>query len=134
VAYWLVKSDPSSYPWEQFLRDKITVWDGVRNYQARNNLAAMKVGDKVLFYHSVEGKCITGITQVLKEAYPDPKEKEGNWLAVELKVVKSLNKPVTLEQIKKSTKLKNISLIKQGRLSVVPIAEEEFQFILKMAE
>ncbi|OGU13937.1 MAG: ubiquinol-cytochrome C reductase [Ignavibacteria bacterium GWB2_35_12] len=134
MGFWLIKSDPSSYSWEQFLKDKKTVWDGVRNYQARNNLAAMKVGDKVLFYHSDEGKCIVGISQVSKKAFPEPKDKEGKWLAVELKIVKKLKKPVTLVQIRKSINLKNISLLKQPRLSVMLITDEEFQAIIKLSE
>lgn len=134
MSYWLVKSDPDSYSWEQFIKDKKTVWDGVRNYQARNYLAKMNVGDFVLFYHSDEGKCIVGISQVNKKAFPDPKDKEDKWLAVELKVVKSLKKNISLEQIKKIPKLKNIALLKQSRLSVMPISDEEYQIILKMSE
>lgn len=134
MGYWLVKSDPTSYSWEMFLKDKKTVWDGVRNYQARNNLAAMNIGDKVLFYHSDEGKCVLGISQVIKSAFPEPDDNEGKWLAVEIKVVKSLKKPVTLEQIKKTKRLKDIALLKQSRLSVMPIKDEEYQIIMKLTE
>ncbi|MCL5991206.1 MAG: EVE domain-containing protein [Bacteroidetes bacterium] len=133
MSFWLVKSDPSSYSWEMFLKDKKTVWDGVRNYQARNNLAAMDIGEKVLFYHSDEGKCIVGISQVTKKAFSDPKDKEGKWIAVEFKVVKTLKKPVTLEQIKLSNKLKDIALIKQSRLSVISLKEKEFDEILNIS-
>jgi predicted RNA-binding protein with PUA-like domain len=134
MSYWLVKSDPSSYSWEDFLRDKKTIWDGVRNYQARNNLASMKIGDTVLFYHSVEDKCIKGISKVTKKAFQDPKDKEGRWLAVELKINKSLKNPITLEQIKKTSQLKNIALLKQSRLSVTPISDKEFRTIINLSD
>src|SRR6185312_14888873 len=124
MNYWLVKSEPSVYSWDKFVKDKKTVWDGVRNYAARLHLRAMKKGDQVFFYHSNEGTCIVGIANVVKEAYPDPKDKE--WSAVDLVPVEPLKKPVTLAQIKAEKKLKDIPLIRIGRLSVMPIKKEEY--------
>ncbi|MGP0564884.1 EVE domain-containing protein [Nitrospina sp. 32_T5] len=134
MNYWLVKQEPSAYSWEQFVKDGGTFWDGVRNYQARNNLQAMKKGDLVLFYHSVVGKEIMGIAKVTKEAYPDPTSDDSNWVVVDLKPAKAFNKPVTLEEIKASSKLKDIALIKQSRLSVMPLKEVEFKTLLKMGD
>jgi predicted RNA-binding protein with PUA-like domain len=132
MNYWLVKSEPIKYSFETFLKDKKTVWDGVRNYQARNNLQEMKMGDLVLFYHSNEGMCVVGIAKVLKEAYPDPTTDDARWVVVELAPVEALKKPVTLEQIKADAFLSNISLIKQSRLSVMPLKAEEFDRILEL--
>ena len=131
MNYWLVKSEPSTYSWEQFLKEGRTYWDGVRNYQARNNLKAMKKGDIVLFYHSGEGKEVVGISRVVKEAYPDPTTDDERWVVVDLEPVETLKKPVSLEEIKKDKRLKNIALLKQGRLSVVPLTKEEFQVIVE---
>jgi predicted RNA-binding protein with PUA-like domain len=131
MNYWLVKSEPSVYSWQQLIKDKRTVWDGVRNYAARLHLRAMKTGDQVFFYHSNEGTCIVGIAKVLKEAYPDPKDKE--WSAVDIAPFKELKKPVTLEQIKAEKKLKNMALVRIGRLSVSPVSHDEFSIILKLA-
>jgi predicted RNA-binding protein with PUA-like domain len=131
MNYWLVKSEPSVYSWEQLLKDKRTCWDGVRNYAARLHLRAMKTGDQVFFYHSNEGLCITGIAKVVKEAYPDPKDKE--WSAVDLEPFKTLKKPVTLEQIKGEKKLKDMALVRIGRLSVSPVKKEEFDTIIKLS-
>jgi predicted RNA-binding protein with PUA-like domain len=131
MNYWLVKSEPSVYSWEKFLKDKKTVWDGVRNYAARLHLRGMKKGDLVFFYHSNEGLCIVGIAKVIKEGYPDPKEPD--WTVVDLAPVETLKKPVTLEQIKAEKKLATIPLIRIGRLSVMPIKEEEYKLIMKMA-
>src|ERR1700684_3405044 len=131
MNYWLVKSEPSVYSWEQLLKDKRTVWDGVRNYAARLHLRAMKTGDQVFFYHSNEGICIVGIAKVVKEAYPDPKDKE--WSAVDLEPFKPLKKPVSLEQIKADKKLKDMALVRIGRLSVSPVKKEEFDIIVKMS-
>jgi len=130
MNYWLAKSEPFKYSWEKFTKDKTTFWDGVRNYQARNNLRAMAKGDLVLFYHSNEGKEIVGIAQVAKEAYQDPTTDDPNWVAVDLKVYKKLKKPVTLEQIKADDILRNMALVRQGRLSVSPVTKDEFDRIL----
>lgn len=131
MNYWLVKSEPSVYSWEQLLKDKKTVWDGVRNYAARLHLRAMKNGDEVFFYHSNEGTSIVGIAKVVKEAYPDPKDKE--WSAVDLAPVKSLKNPVSLAQIKAEKTLKNMALVRIGRLSVSPVTQQEFDTICKLS-
>ena len=130
MQFWLVKQEPSKYSWEEFLKDKGTYWDGVRNYQARNNLQAMKKGDQVFFYHSVVGKQIMGIAKVARESYLDPTTDDPAWVVVDLKPIKSLKVPVTLEQIKSHPKLKEISLIKQSRLSVMPLTQTEYKIIL----
>jgi predicted RNA-binding protein with PUA-like domain len=124
--HWLVKQEPSAYSWDDFVRDGGTAWTGVRNFQARNNLKAMRAGDRVLFYHSNEGKEVVGIATVAREAYPDPTADEGGWICVDLKPVKRLKQPVTLEQIKADPALANIALIRQSRLSVMPLTAEEF--------
>jgi predicted RNA-binding protein with PUA-like domain len=131
--YWMVKQEPTSYPWSQFVADKVAAWTGVRNFQARNNLRAMKMGDLVLYYHSVEGKEIVGIAKVTREAYPDATAEEGDWSCVDLAPHKALKKPVTLEAIKAHPKLKDIALIKQSRLSVMPLTESEFETLLEMS-
>lgn len=130
--YWLVKSEPFKYSWEQFLKDGHTHWDGVRNYQARNNLRAMKVGDQVLFYHSNEGLAVVGIAEVVTTAYQDPTTDDPNWVVVDLKPVKTLKKPVTLADMKQEDVLSGLSLIRQGRLSVCNVTPEEFRHIVKM--
>lgn len=130
--FWLVKSEPFKYSWEKFNEDGRTFWDGVRNYQARNNLRAMREGDLVLFYHSNEGKNVVGIAKVVKEAYQDPTTSDPNWVVVDLAPVQSLANPVSLEQIKAEESLKDISLIRQGRLSVMPLKVTEFDKILEM--
>jgi predicted RNA-binding protein with PUA-like domain len=132
MNHWLVKSEPFKYSWDKFKEDGRTYWDGVRNYQARNNLRDMKKGDLVLFYHSNEGKNVVGIAKVVKESYQDPTTDDTNWLVVDLAPVEALKNPVSLEQIKKEESLKNISLVKQGRLSVMPLKAEEFDKILEM--
>lgn len=132
MKYWLVKSEPVKYSWEKFLQDGTTFWDGVRNYQARNNLKEMKKGDLVLFYHSNEGKEVVGIAKVQKEFYQDPTTEDTNWVVVDLSAVQSLKKPVTLEQIKSDERLKDIGLVKQGRLSVMKLKAEEFDRILEI--
>ena len=134
MNHWLVKSEPFKYSWEKFLEDKRTFWDGVRNYQARNNLREMKKGDLVLFYHSNEGKCVVGIAKVAKEFYQDPTTDDPNWVVVDLQPYKTLKKPVTLEMIKEDAQLKNISLVRQGRLSVMSLKKEEFDRILMLSE
>ncbi|WP_421942805.1 EVE domain-containing protein [Pedobacter sp.] len=130
--HWLVKSEPFKYSWEKFNEDGRTFWDGVRNYQARNNLRDMKEGDLVLFYHSNEGKNIVGVAKVVKESYQDPTTDDKNWVVVDLAPVESLKNPVSLEQIKAEESLKDISLVRQGRLSVMPLKAEEFDKILEM--
>jgi len=134
MNYWLVKSEPFKYSWQQFEKDKQTFWDGVRNYQARNNLKAMKKGDLVLWYHSNEGKEVVGIAKVVKEFYQDPTSDDSNWVAVDLKPHQKLKQPVTLEQIKADDRLQNIALVKQGRLSVSALKVEEFDVILELSE
>ena len=133
MSYWLVKSEPAAYSWEQLEKDKQTDWTGVRNYAARNHLKSMKKGDEVLYYHSNEGLEIVGIAKVSKEAYQDPTTKEAVWVAVELKPHKKLKKPVTLETIKKDKRLKDMALVRIGRLSVQPVAEKEWNTIMELA-
>lgn len=132
MNYWLVKSEPVKYAWEKFVKDKQTFWDGVRNYQARNNLQAMKKGDLVLFYHSNEGMCVVGIAKVVKQHYPDPTIDDPRWVVVDLAPVEALKKPVTLEQMKADEQLANIGLIRQSRLSVMPLSNAEFDRILAL--
>ncbi|WP_412465642.1 EVE domain-containing protein [Pedobacter sp. KLB.chiD] len=133
MNHWLVKSEPFKYSWEKFNEDGRTFWDGVRNYQARNNLKAMKEGDLVLFYHSNEGKNVVGIAKVVKEFYQDPTTDDTNWVVVDLAPVETLMNPVSLEQIKAEPSLADISLIRQGRLSVMPLKASEFDKILEMS-
>lgn len=134
MAYWLVKSEPFKYSWEQFQKDKKTYWDGVRNYAARNFLKAMNKGDQVFFYHSNEGLEIVGIAEVAKEYYQDPTTDDEAWVVVDLKPKKKLKKPVTLQQIKQDKRLSNMALVKLGRLSVTPVTDEEWVVIMEMAE
>src|SRR5450759_2249855 len=131
--YWLVKSEPSVYGWEQLVKDKKTSWDGVRNYAARNHLKAMKKGDEVLFYHSNEGMEIVGIAKITKEFYQDPTTEDTNWVAVDLKPVKKLKNPVTLSQIKADKRLQEMALVRLGRLSVQPVTEKEWKIIMELA-
>ncbi len=133
MNYWLVKSEPFKYSWDRFNKDGRTFWDGVRNFQARNNLRAMKAGDLVLFYHSNEGKAVVGIAKVAKEFYQDPTTTDPNWVVVDLVPLESLKRAVTLEQIKSDVRLKDIGLVKQGRLSVMSLKSEEFDRILELA-
>ena len=132
MNYWLVKSEPFKYSWTKFNEDKRTFWDGVRNYQARNNLKGMKEGDLVLFYHSNEGMCVVGIAKVVREFYQDPTTDDTNWVVVDLAPVETLKNPVTLSQIKGDEYLKDISLVRQGRLSVMPLKAAEFDRILEL--
>ncbi|MGK6351819.1 EVE domain-containing protein [Parapedobacter sp. DT-150] len=132
MNHFLVKSEPFKYSWQRFLEDKRTVWDGVRNYQARLTLLAMKKGDLVLFYHSNEGKEVVGIANVVKEHYQDPTTSDERWVVVDLAPVETLRKPVTLETIKKEPLLQNIALVRQGRLSVMPLMREEFDRIVAL--
>ena len=132
--FWLVKQEPSAYSWTNFVADGKTAWTGVRNYTARNNLRAMHKGDAVFFYHSVVGKEIVGLAKVVGEAYPDPTAKEGDWSAVELAPEKALPKPVTLDEIKRNPKLKEMALLRLSRLSVQPVTGEQFEEISRMAK
>ncbi|HUR11355.1 MAG TPA: EVE domain-containing protein [Flavitalea sp.] len=133
MAYWLVKSEPSAYSYEQLEKDKKTGWEGVRNYAARNHLKSMKKGDEVFYYHSNEGLAIVGIAKISREAYQDPTIDDDRWVAVELKPHKKLKNPVTLELIKKEKTLQNMALVRIGRLSVQPVTEEEWQTVMKLA-
>ena len=132
MHYWLVKQEPEKYPWAQFVKDNGTYWDGVRNYQARNNLRAMGKGDLVLYYHSVSEKAVVGVAKVTREAYPDPTAKEGDWSVVDLKPVKALKIPVTLDAIKADKALAEMPLLRQSRLSVMPLAAAQFKRVLKL--
>jgi predicted RNA-binding protein with PUA-like domain len=131
--FWLVKQEPSAYSWTNFVSDGKTSWTGVRNYTARNNLRAMREGDQVLFYHSVVGKEIIGIARVVREDYPDPTAAEGDWSAVDLAPEKELGRPVTLEEIKRNPKLKEMALLRLSRLSVQSLTKMEFEEILRMS-
>lgn len=132
MNYWLVKSEPFKYSWEQFVKDKKTHWDGVRNYAARNNLKAMAKGDQVLFYHSNEGLAIVGIAEVVKTAYQDPTTEDPNWVVVDLKPVKAMPNPVSLADIKATPALKDMDLVRLSRLSVGTVKPDEYKLILKM--
>lgn len=132
MNYFLVKSEPFKYSWEQFNKDGETFWDGVRNYQARNNLKAMKEDDLVLFYHSNEGKEVVGLAKVVKEYYQDPTTDDERWVVVDLAPVETFKKPVTLEVIKQDELLQDVALVKQGRLSVMPLKVEEFDRIVEL--
>ena len=131
--HWLVKQEPGAYSWDRFVKDGGTAWTGVRNSQARINLKAMRKGDRVLYYHSVIGKEVVGVATVTRQAYPDPTAKSGDWVCVDLKPVKHLAAPVTLAQIKKAQDLEDIPLLKNSRLSVMPLTEEEYDTILHIA-
>ncbi|MBW0177447.1 EVE domain-containing protein [Sediminibacterium sp.] len=133
MAYWLIKSEPFKYSWEQFEKDKSTFWDGVRNYAARNHLRAMKKGDQAFWYHSNEGLEIVGIAKVIKEAYPDPTADDETWSAVDFAPFKKLKKPVGLAQIKTDKRLANMALVRLGRLSVQPVTEEEWKIIMELS-
>lgn len=133
MAYWLVKSEPFKYSWDQFVKDKSTFWDGVRNYAARNNLRAMKKGDQVFWYHSNEGLEIVGIAEVIRESYQDPTTEETAWLVVDLKPVRKLKKPVSLAMVKAEKRLEGIELVRLGRLSVQSVKENEWKVIMELA-
>jgi predicted RNA-binding protein with PUA-like domain len=134
MAYWLVKSEPSVYSWEQFQKDGKTLWEGVRNYAARNHLKAMKKGDEVFYYHSNEGLSIVGIAKVVKEAYQDPTTSEDAWVTVDLKPIKSLKNPVSMKQIKNDKRLQEMALLRISRLSVQPVTETEWKAVLELAK
>ena len=133
MAYWLIKSEPSAYSWDQLVKDKKTSWTGVRNFQAQINLKAMKVGDRAFFYHSGEGKEIVGIAEVTKTAYPDSTDKDGKSVTVDFKAVEPVKKKVTLAEIKADPKFKEMKLVRQSRLSVSPVSDEHWKLLLKMA-
>ncbi len=133
MAHWLVKSEPSTYSWDDLVKEKQTCWSGVRNYAARLHLRDMKKGDEVFFYHSNEGTDIVGIVKIVKEFYQDPTTEEDRWVAVDLKPVRKLKKSVTLAQIKAEKKLANMALVRLGRLSVQPVTDEEWDIVLGMA-
>ncbi len=134
MAHWLIKSEPHKYKWDDFVKDKKTSWDGVRNYAARLHLRAMKKGDEAFFYHSNEGVEIVGIATVVKESYPDPTTDDDRWVAVDFKAGKKLKKPVTLSQMKAEKRLAQMALIRISRLSVSPVTDEEWNIIMKMSE
>jgi predicted RNA-binding protein with PUA-like domain len=133
MAYWLVKSEPDVYPWEQLVKDKQTEWTGVRNYAARLHLRNMKKGDEVLYYHSMKEHQVVGIAKVVKEAYPDPTAEDDTWSAVDIKAHKKLKNPVPLEAIKKDKRLAKMALVRISRLSVQPVTEEEWNIIMELA-
>jgi len=132
MNYWLVKSEPFKYSWQQFVKEGITFWDGVRNYGARNNLKAMKKGDHVFFYHSNEGLAIVGIAEVAREAYQDPTTSDSNWVVLELKPLKAVPKPVTLADVKAEPSLKDMDLVRLSRLSVGTVKAKEYRKVLAM--
>lgn len=132
MKYWLVKSEPSKYGWEQFEKDGQTFWDGVRNYAARNHLKSMRKGDQVLFYHSNEGLEIVGIAKVAKEAYQDPTTDDPAWVVVDIQPYKRIKKPVSLEQVKTDKRLANMALVRLGRLSVQPVTDQEWKVIMEL--
>ena len=134
VNHWLIKQEPGSYSWDDFVADKKTAWTGVRNFQARNNLKAMKKGDRAFYYHSGEGKEIVGLAEIVKEAYADPTATEGDWVCVDVAALKPLKRAVTLVEIKKEKSLGQMALIRNSRLSVQPVSGAEFEKIISMAE
>ena len=131
--YWLLKTEPNTWSWDDQVKSKIDMWDGVRNYQARNNLMKMKKKDLCFFYHSVSEKSIVGIVEIVKEHYPDPTDKKNTFVVVDVKAIKKLKHPVSLDEIKNNKKLKSIALIKQSRLSVMPITKSEWKEVLKIS-
>ena len=133
IKYWLLKSEPNTWSWENQVKDRTSMWDGVRNYQARNNLKEMKKNDLCFFYHSVTERSIVGIVKVVKEYYPDPTDKTGRFVVVDVKATKKLKSPVSLVQIKENSKLQDIALVKQSRLSVMPLKKAEWDIIIKMS-
>ena len=133
MKYWLLKSEPDAWSWENQVKGGASMWDGVRNYQARNNLKEMKKNDLCFFYHSVTERSIVGIVKVVKEYYPDPTDKTGRFVVVDVKATKKLKNPVSLDQIKENSKLQDIALVKQSRLSVMPLKKTEWDIIIKMS-
>ena len=133
MKYWLLKSEPDAWSWDNQVKEGASMWDGVRNYQARNNLKEMKKNDLCFFYHSVTERSIVGIVKVVKEYYPDPTDKTERFVVVDVKAIKKLKNPVSLDQIKENNKLKDIALVKQSRLSVMPLKKTEWDIIIKMS-
>ena len=133
MKYWLLKSEPDTWSWDKQVKEGASMWDGVRNYQARNNLKHMKKNDLCFFYHSVTERSIVGIVKVVKEYYPDPTDKTGRFVVVDVKATKKLKNPVSLDQIKENSKLQDIALVKQSRLSVMPLKKTEWDIIIKMS-
>ena len=133
MNYWLLKTEPETFSWDNLLEQRTAMWDGVRNYQARNNLRKMKVGDHVLFYHSVKNPAVVGLAEVVKEFYPDPTAKEGDWSVVDVKPIRKLERAVSLHEIKQTPTLQKMILVNSSRLSVQPVTPEEFQIIIRMA-
>jgi len=133
-GYWLMKSEPFKYSWDELVKDGKTYWDGVRNYEARNNLASMKKGDLAFYYHSNEGKEIVGIAEIVGESYPDPTAEDPQWVVVDVAPVVPFTRPVTLAEIKADPNLAEIALVKRGRLSVVPITNAEFRYVAKLGK
>jgi predicted RNA-binding protein with PUA-like domain len=133
MSYWLLKSEPSSYSWDELVKDGRTHWNGVRNFQAAKNLKSMKRGDQAFFYHSGEDRAIVGTCEIVKEAYPDPSDPEGRFVMVDVKALKPVKTPVTLTAIKAEPRLKDLALVRQSRLSVVPVADAEWKILAKMA-
>ncbi|MFP6627699.1 MAG: EVE domain-containing protein [Myxococcota bacterium] len=133
-GYWLMKSEPFKYSWDHLVKDGSTYWDGVRNYEARNNLAAMKKGDLALYYHSNEGKQVVGVVRVTGEAYPDPTTKDDRWVVVDVEPVVPFKRPVSLAEIKADSGLAEIALVRRGRLSVVPLTSAEFRHVMKLGK
>ena len=133
MKYWLLKSEPNAWSWDNQFKEGASMWDGVRNYQARNNLKEMKKNDLCFFYHSVTERSIVGIVKIVKEYYPDPTDKTGRFVVVDVKATKKLKNPVTLDQIKENSELQNIALVKQSRLSVMPLKKTEWDIIIKMS-
>ena len=134
MAYWLIKSEPFKYSWDDFVKEGKSVWDGVRNYQARNNMKEMKKGDWVFFYHSNEGMEVIGLAEVKREFFQDPTTEDPRWVVVEIVPIKKFNNTVTLKMMKSDDRLSNLALIKQSRLSVTPVGKQEFDIILSLAE
>jgi len=134
MAYWLAKSEPNTWSWDDHVRDGVAEWDGVRNHQAANNMRAMKNGDRVFFYHSVNEKRIVGVMEVVKEAYPDPTDASGKFIMVDFKALFPVKRPVTLAEIKAEPKLENLPLVRHTRLSVLPVSDDEWKVICAMAE
>ena len=133
MKYWLLKSEPNAWSWDNQFKEGASMWDGVRNYQARNNLKEMKKNDLCFFYHSVTERSVVGIVKVVKEHYPDPTDKTGRFVVVDVKATKKLKNPVSLDQIKENNKLQDIALVKQSRLSVMPLKKTEWDIIIKMS-
>ncbi len=134
MNYWLVKSEPFKYSWDDLLKDGSTYWDGVRNYQARNNLKSMEKGDLVLYYHSNEGKEVVGVARVIKEFYQDPTTQDDRWVVVDIEPVNKLNSPVSLSDIKNDKRLEKVPLVTHSRLSVMPVTKKDFETIIKMGK